>query len=114
MTSREHIEACALALPAATKVVQWGGSDVYKVGGRVFAVCGLGGGLGFKVSEIGFVVLTDDGGPARQAPYFAKGQWVTVDLDDVDDADVAGWLATAHSLIAGKLTRKLRAELGLA
>lgn len=103
-----------MALPAATKVVQWGGSDVYKVGGKVFAICGLGGGLSFKVTDIGFVVLTDEGGPGRQAPYLAKGQWVSVDLADVEEEDVAGWLATSHSLIAGKLTRKARAELGLA
>ena len=75
-------------------MVQWGGSDVYKVGGKVFAVCGFGDGLAFKVSEIGFVVLTEDGGPGRQAPYFAKGHWVVVDLDDADIEDAAGWLAT--------------------
>jgi hypothetical protein len=38
---------------------------------------------------------------------------VNVDLAPTDDEDMAGWLASAHSLIAGKLTRKLRAELGL-
>ena len=108
----EVVEAIAMALPAATKVVQWGGSDVYKVGGKVFAIGGLSGGLSFKVSEIGFEVLTY-GGPARQAPYLAKGHWVIVDLGDLDAADAAGWLATAHSLIAAKLTRKARAELGL-
>ena len=64
---REEIEAFALGLPATTKVVQWGGSDVYKVGGKVFAICGLSGGLSFKVTPIGFVVLTE-GGPGRQAP----------------------------------------------
>ena len=110
--TREEIEACALGLPAATKVVQWGGSDVYKVGGKVFAICGLAGGLSFKVSPIGFEVLTS-GGPARQAPYLAKGHWVLVDLDALDPEDAAGWIATAHSLIAAKLTRKARAELGL-
>jgi len=112
--TREQVEAFALSLPATGKVVQWGGSDVYKVGGKVFAICGLGGGLSFKVSEIGFVVLTEAGGPGRQAPYCAKGQWVCVELEEVDGADVQGWLATAHALIAGKLTRKARAELGLA
>lgn len=111
--TREQIEAVAMALPAVTKVVQWGGSDVYKVGGKVFAVCGLGGGLGFKVSDIGFVALTE-GGPARQAPYFAKGQWVTVDLDAADEADMADWLTNAHFLISAKLTRLQRRELGLA
>ena len=110
--TREEIEAVAFALPAVTRVIQWGGSDVYKVGGKVFAICG-GEAISFKVSEIGFVVLTDEGGPGRQAPYCAKGQWVAVDLAAVADEDLEGWLATAHSLIAGKLTRKARAELGL-
>jgi predicted DNA-binding protein (MmcQ/YjbR family) len=109
--TREEVEACALALPATTKVVQWGGSDVYKVGGKVFAICGEG--LSFKVSEIGFEVLTSDG-LGRQAPYCAKGQWVNIALEKLEPRDTAGWLAAAHGLIAGKLTRKARAELGLA
>jgi predicted DNA-binding protein (MmcQ/YjbR family) len=111
--TREEIESVAMALPVATKVVQWGDSDVYKVGGKVFAICGLRGGLSFKVSEIGFVALTE-GGPARQAPYLAKGHWVIVDLDGADDADLIDWITTAHGLIAAKLTRLQRRELGLA
>ncbi|MDB5474572.1 MAG: hypothetical protein JWP49_83 [Phenylobacterium sp.] len=111
--TRAAVEQIAFALPAVTRVVQWGASDVYKVGGKVFAICGDEA-VSFKVSEIGFVVLTDEGGPGRQAPYCAKGQWVAVDLVAVEDEDLQGWLATAHSLISGKLTRKARAELGLA
>ena len=111
--TREEIETFAMDLPAATKVVQWGGSDVYKVGGKVFAMCHPSGGLSFKVSQIGFVVLTEDG-PGRQAPYCAKGHWVNVDLDGAPGEDLQDWLRTAHSLIAAKLTKKARAELGLA
>ena len=108
----EEVEAFAMALPATAKVVQWGGSDVYKVGGKVFAICGLPGGISFKVTEIGFLALTE-GGPGRQAPYCAKGQWANVPLDALDDADLKHWLRTAHELIAAKLTKKARAELGL-
>jgi predicted DNA-binding protein (MmcQ/YjbR family) len=111
--SPEEIEAFALALPATTKVVQWGGSDVYKVGGKVFAICGLAGGISFKVTEIGFLALTE-GGPGRQAPYCAKGQWANVPLDALPPDDLQDWLTTAHGLIAAKLTRKARTELGLA
>ena len=111
--TREKIEAVALALPAVTKVVQWGSSDVYKVGGKVFAICGLRGGLSFKVSDIGFVALTE-GGPARQAPYLHKGSWVIVDLDAAPDVDITEWLTNAHSLIAAKLTKAAKRELGLA
>jgi predicted DNA-binding protein (MmcQ/YjbR family) len=79
----------------------------------VFAICGLRGGLSFKVSEIGFVALTE-GGPARQAPYLHKGSWVIVDLDAADEADMTDWLTNAHALIAAKLPRLRRKELGLA
>ncbi len=113
MITREEVETVALGLKAATKVVQWGGADVYKVGGKVFAVVGFENGLAFKVSEIGFEVLTSDGGPGRQAPYFAKGGWVVVDLDGVEIGEASGWLEAAHALIAAKLTKKARAELGL-
>jgi len=110
--TREEIEDLAMSFAAVTKVVQWGGSDVYKVGGKVFAICGLRGGLCFKVSEIGFVALTQ-GGPARQAPYLPKGSWVIVDLEAADDRDLADWLTTSYRLIAAKLTRLRRRELGL-
>jgi predicted DNA-binding protein (MmcQ/YjbR family) len=109
--TRQDLATIALALPAVTHVVQWGASDVYKVGGKVFAICGDEA-VSFKVSEIAFLVLTESG-VGRQAPYCAKGQWAAVDYGAADDADFADWLATAHSLIAAKLTRKLRAELGL-
>jgi len=112
MMTREEVYACAMALPAATHVVQWGGSDVFKVGGKVFAICGLRGGVSFKVSEIGFEVLTN-GGPGRQAPYLAKGSWVIVDLEDLEPDQAPDWIAGAHGLIAAKLTKAMRAELGL-
>ena len=109
--NRAEIQARAMALPAVTHVVQWGASDVYKVGGKVFAIVGDES-ASFKVSEIAFMVLTESG-VGRQAPYCAKGQWAAVTYDAAEDDDFADWLATAHSLIAAKLTRKVRAELGL-
>jgi predicted DNA-binding protein (MmcQ/YjbR family) len=112
--TRDDVEAIAFSLPAATKVIQWGDSNVYKVGGKVFAMCHPAGGLSFKVTDIGFAVLTEPGGPGRQAPYCAKGQWVAVEIDTLAPDDAQAWIATAHSLISAKLTKKARAELGLA
>ena len=109
--TRQELEAFAMGLPAVTKVVQWGGSDVFKVGGKVFAISGDES-VSFKVTEIGFMALTETG-VGRQAPYCAKGQWIAVDIASVLDTDLQAWITTAHSLIAAKLTRKLRAELGL-
>lgn len=107
------LEACALALPGATKVVQWGGSDVYKVGGKIFAIAGLAGGLMFKVTDLAYEVMTQSG-MARPAPYLARAKWVSFDeLEALDPDEVADWLKTAHGLIAAKLTRAKRRELGL-
>ncbi len=38
--SYEETNAFCAALPATTHVVQWGGSPVWKVGGKVFAIGG--------------------------------------------------------------------------
>ena len=94
--------------------VQWGADHVYKVGGRMFAVLGPSEhGVSLKVSDIAFEALVETG-VARPAPYLARAKWVRFDdLADVDAAEMADWLATAHTLVAAKLTRKHRAELGL-
>jgi predicted DNA-binding protein (MmcQ/YjbR family) len=110
--NRAEVAKMALGLPAVTHVVQWGESDVYKVGGKVFAIVGDEG-MSFKVTDIGFLALTE-GGPGRQAPYCAKGQWANVSYPDMSRDDAADWLTIAHRLIAAKLTKKARAELGLA
>ena len=114
MITRDEVMALALAHPAATHVRLWGRSDVYKVGGKVFATCGLGDeGLSVKVSAIGWAVLTE-GGPGRQAPYFARGHWAFVALDDLTFDEAKNWIGASYDLVSGKLTRAARRELGLA
>ncbi|MEW5686610.1 MAG: MmcQ/YjbR family DNA-binding protein [Pseudomonadota bacterium] len=111
----DELHEAALALPAATMDVQWGDDHVYKVGGKMFAVTnGAGTSLSFKATDIAFEALTE-AGRAIPAPYMARARWVFFDdLGGLDPAEVRGWLATAHELVAAKLTKKLRAELGLA
>jgi len=111
--SPEAFDAACRALPAVTMDVQWGDDHVYKVGGRMFAVTAPGHGCSIKVTDIAFEALVETG-RARPAPYLARAKWVRFDdLADVDTAEMADWLATAHALVAAKLTRKQRAELGL-
>jgi predicted DNA-binding protein (MmcQ/YjbR family) len=109
----EAFDAACRALPAATMDVQWGDDHVYKVGGRMFAVTAPGRGCSIKVTDIAFEALVETG-RARPAPYLARAKWVRFDdLADVDAAEMTDWLATAHALVAAKLTRKQRADLGL-
>ena len=115
MTPEAFDKAC-LALPGATLSIQWGDDHVFKVGGKMFAVRGAAvpqGGISFKASDVAFEVLTESG-RAAPAPYLARAKWVRFDdLAALDEAEVADWLKTAHGLIAAKLTRKARADLGI-
>lgn len=112
--SPEALERAALALPAATLSIQWGDERVYKVGGKIFAVTDAAGSrLSLKVTDIAYEVLIESG-QARAAPYLARAKWVQFEhVAGLDDAELAGWLRTAHGLVAAKLTRAQRRELGL-
>ena len=103
---RAGVGRVCLALPAATLDHPFGDDhDTYKVGGT--------GGVSFKVSDIAYAVLTESG-HARPAPYMARAKWVNLPrIDDWPDDELADHLAIAHGIIAAKLTRKVRAALGL-
>lgn len=125
MTLDEYNTFCG-SLAATTCVVQWGGSHVWKIGGRIFAISDLGSGarqparpsdagiaLAFKCSDMSYRMLTEQPG-ISPAPYLARAKWVRVEADAAfSDADRKAYLAEAHRIISARLTKKLRAELGL-
>ncbi len=112
---RQGVGRICLALPGATLDHPFGDDhDAYRVGGKMFAMVGALGGLSFKVSAIAYEVLTETG-RARPAPYLARAKWVHLDdPGDWPETDLADHLASAHAIIVAKLTRKARADLGLA
>ena len=112
---RAEVGKVCLALPGATLDHPFGDHhDAYRIGGKMFAMVGEMGGISFKVSDIAYEVLTEDG-RARPAPYMARNKWVNLPrIDDWPDDELAEHLAIAHSIVAAKLTRKARAALGLA
>lgn len=118
MTLAEYNAFCA-ALPATTHVVQWGGADVWKVGGKVFALGrdDTDGALfvSFKCSPLTYEMLRDAPG-CRPAPYLASRgmKWIQRFSDEsLPDDAFRDYLRESHRLVAAGLTRKLRAELGL-
>ncbi|HVW56397.1 MAG TPA: MmcQ/YjbR family DNA-binding protein [Rhizobiaceae bacterium] len=108
---------CA-SLPAATHVVQWGGSHVWKVGGKVFAIAGWDGkrlGVTFKCSDVAYDILKEQPG-CRPAPYLASRgmKWIQRTGDESLDSDALKvYLRESHRLVALKLSRKIRQELRL-
>lgn len=109
-------------LPATTYVQQWGGSHVWKVGGKVFTVGGWSGGevveepyVTFKCSELSFDILKDQEG-MRPAPYLASRgmKWIQVqDHSVMGDETLQEYIKASYQMIADKLTKKIKVELGL-
>lgn len=119
--TRDEINAFCNGLPHTTHVVQWGNADVWKVGGKVFAVVGWAdkasgqAAVSFKVSDMVFEVMGQARG-YRPAPYLAsRGMtWLQItDPSHVGAEQVQQHLEVSHELIVAKLTKKKRAELGL-
>ena len=111
----DQIEAHCLSLPAATLSIQWGGTHVFKVGGKLFAMSeGEVWGPAFKASDMAFELLCEQG-LARPAPYLQRAKWLQVThAASFADDELAAYLSQAHAIVAAKLPRKRRVELGLA
>jgi predicted DNA-binding protein (MmcQ/YjbR family) len=118
MMTRDQINAFCAAQPATTHVVQWGNSDVWKVGGKVFAVCGWNEGrdaVTFKVSKLAFEVLQDAPG-IRPAPYLASRgmSWLQVYGDPgLNDKELCEHIVASYQLVVVGFTKAKRADLGV-
>ncbi len=95
------------------------GSDVWKVGGKVFAIFYLGkdarAGITFKVSDMAYRILSDEPG-CRPAPYFASRgmKWIQRHSDaGISSADLRGYIEASYHLVAAGLLKRTRAALGL-
>lgn len=116
----DAFDAFCSRLAATTHVIQWGNASVWKVGGKIFAICsrwgaedGEGGRISFKCSDLSYDLLRREDGIAP-APYLARAKWVQVQrADALADDDLKAYIVAAHGLVAAKLTRKTRRELGL-
>lgn len=118
MTYDEFNDYCR-ALPASTHVVQWGNSDVWKVGGKVFAIGGWQKSeqpaFTFKTDDLDFEILKDQPG-FRPAPYLASRgmKWIQqYGATDTGDDDLRYYLRESHRLVSLGLTQKKQRELGL-
>lgn len=115
----EEFNAYCASLPAASYVMQWGGSHVWKVGGKVFAIGGWerspGPAVTFKVSALNFDILSDEPG-FRPAPYLAtRGmKWIQqYDLSGKRIDDLKYYISESHRIVSLGLSKRRQRELGL-
>lgn len=107
------------SMPQSTHVVQWGGSHVWKIGGKVFAIGGDKGKdvpfVTFKCSELGFEMLREQAG-LRPAPYLASRgfKWIQMYHEPgLKKEELESYLSGSYDLVVLGLTKKLRKELNL-
>jgi predicted DNA-binding protein (MmcQ/YjbR family) len=115
---RATFNAFCAAMAATSHVVQWGNADVWKVGPKVFAICGWADGrdaFTFKVTEIAYEVLQDQPG-IRPAPYLASRgmKWLQhYEAPGLSDAELRQHIEISYDLVAAGLSKKKRLELGI-
>lgn len=124
--TREEFDIYCASLTATTNVIQWGNASVWKVGGKIFAICSnwgedikdpntgkFGIKISFKVSDLAFELLPDQEG-IIPAPYLARAKWVQLEtMETMEDEEIKSHIDAAHEIIGRKLTKKRQKELGL-
>lgn len=119
MTLSEYNAFCQ-SLAHSTHVVQWGGSHVWKIGGKVYAIGGCDDGetlarCSFKVSRMGFDILKERDG-LKGAPHLASRgmSWIQRYSDAaMSDEELLGYISDSYTIVGRGLTKKLQRELGL-
>lgn len=117
MTYDEFNEYCA-AMAATSHVVQWGGSHVWKVAGKVFAIGGWAEdspAYTFKTSDIAFEILKEQPG-LRPAPYMASRgmKWIQhYDAPGLADDELRAYIAESYRIVSLGLSKKKQREFGL-
>ena len=117
MTYGEFNDFCR-SFPATSHVVQWGGSHVWKVGDKVFAIGGWEEAdkpaFTFKTSESNFHFLSEKPG-YQPAPYFASRgmKWIQqFDVSNNEDDELKYYISESYRIVSQGLTKKKQKELG--
>ncbi len=102
-------------------MVQWGNADVWKIGGKIFAIGSRWGRknalldvkISFKCSDFSYHLLTAEEG-IIPAPYLARAKWVQIESPfSLNDDEIEKYIHAAYEIIVAKLTKALRSELGV-
>lgn len=113
----DRLKACALALPHATFVKQWGENLVFKIGGKMFLLVSLDGetieGCAFKCTPADYARLTGEVDGIIPARYnMFKSHWVQlVDPDALTETQIKTQVRLAYDLVRAALPKKAQATL---
>ncbi len=108
----QMIESQCMALPDTTRVVQWQGAHVYKVGGKVYAIyADMFDRVTVKCADVETAEFLIEIGAAIRAPHLPRGGWVALDCAGTDDAELAERLTTSYNAVRASLPKSVREGL---
>ncbi|MGI3168222.1 MmcQ/YjbR family DNA-binding protein [Pseudooceanicola sp. C21-150M6] len=109
--SRAFVRKICETLPGAELTDPWGGGhDVWKVGGKMFAVMGTEyDGVSVKTSDPEFARMMIEAGDARRASHM-HASWVFLPWGTLDDL-LRDRLIISYDIIRAGLTKKAQAAL---
>ena len=115
--SVEWIKEYCLSLKGATEEVQWETSLLYKVGGKMFVITSMLQTsqllLSLKADPETFAELTEREG-IIPAPYLARNKWIAIERTArIKPAEVKELIKNSYELVAAKLPKKVKKDLGL-
>ena len=112
----EQLRKFCNSLPATTEDIKWDNDLCFSVGGKMYCVTSLDPPfkIAFKVKDEEFEDLSTSEG-FIPAPYMARAKWVLVtEPSKLHKKEWEQYIKQSYELIKAKLTKKLRAELGIA
>jgi predicted DNA-binding protein (MmcQ/YjbR family) len=114
----DELQRCCLDKPGAVEDFPFGEQvSVFKVAGKMFALSDLDG-LPLEVSlkcdpDLADALRTQHSA-VRAGYHLNKRHWNTVTLDgSIDDSEIKDMIQDSYDLVAAKLTRAQRENLGL-
>jgi len=112
----EDIMAVCNTLKGVTTDIKWEDHLCFNIGGKMFLITSpdnVPPTASFKVTDEAFVSLVEREG-IRPAEYLARYKWVAVDnINRLSMQEWEAYINSSYQLIAAKLPKKLRTELGL-
>lgn len=103
------------SLPAATEDIKWDNDLCFSVGGKMFLVIGLEPPhrFSFKVPDEEFEERSTREG-FMPAPYMARAKWVSTESPSrLKKKESEQFIRQSYELVKAKLTKKVKADLGL-
>ena len=108
----DQIHAKCIAQPGTTHVVQWQGAQVYKIGGKVYAIyADRSDRITLKCADVETAEFMIEIGAASRAPHLPRGGWISLPREDTGDEEMAERLATSYATVRASLPKSAQAAL---